>query len=85
MVSMLITAGREFTHYSMRQCICNHLSEANFFSLLLDGSTDRGNIDNEIFLVWFDKNGVSEKVCTKSSYFQVCKPSSVTAQRACWT
>ena len=38
-------------------------------------------IDNELFLfVWFDKDGTSEKVCTKSTYFQVCKPNSVTAE-----
>ena len=78
------TSCREFTHYiadSVRQQLCNCLSTVNFFSLLLDGSTDCGNIDNELFLVvWFDKLGTSEKVCTKSSYFQVCKPNSVTAE-----
>ena len=27
------------------------LTKAKFFSLLLDGSTDKGNIDNEVLLV----------------------------------
>ena len=78
-------AAREFTHYiaeSVRHHLCNCLtcSTANFFSLLLDGSTDSGNTENELFLiVWFDQNGANEKVCTRSSYFQVCKPSSVSA------
>ena len=65
----------------MRQHSCNCLSTANFFSLLLDGSTDSGNTENEVFLiVWFDQNGGNEKVCTQSSYFQVCKLSSVSAE-----
>lgn len=59
------------------QRVCN---SAKFFSLLLDGSTDCGNIENELFLVVRDGAAADEKVCTKSSYFQVCKPSSVTAQ-----
>ena len=38
---------------------------AKFFSLLLDGSTDRGNIDDQLFLVvWCDRNGSDEKVHT---------------------
>ena len=41
-----------------------------FFSLLLDGSTEKGNIDNElILLVWCDINGNDEKVHTRSDCF----------------
>ncbi len=37
---------------------------------MLDGSTDSGNIDNEIVLVvWFHQNGLDEKVYTRTSYF----------------
>ena len=56
------------------------LQSAKFFSLLMDGSTDAGNTDNELLLVvWFDKEGVGEKVCTRASYFTVSRPSSVCA------
>ena len=57
--------------------MCNCLSTA---TLLLDGSTDSGNTENELFLiVWFDQNGANEKVCARSNYL-VCKPSSVSAE-----
>ena len=48
-------AGKEFIHgviaESKRQELKQTLSNAKFFSFLLDGSTDTGNIDDEIFLV----------------------------------
>ena len=35
------------------------------FPLLLDGSTDKANIDNEVILVvWCDQDGTDEKVHT---------------------
>ena len=38
----------------------DHLKKAKFFSLLLDGSTDKGNIDNELVLVvWCEIDGNS--------------------------
>ena len=50
-------AGKDFVHF-IAETKCKHLlqnlAEAKFFSLLLDGSTDTGNIDNEVVLVvWF--------------------------------
>ncbi len=55
---------------SVREKLCLCLSAAQFFSLLLDGSTDSGNIDNIIVLVvWFHQNGLDEKVYTRTSYF----------------
>ena len=40
------------------------VAQAKFFSLLMDGSTDKGNADNEATLVvWCDPE--DEKVCTK--------------------
>ena len=53
----------------------------SFFSLLLDGSTDRGNIDNEVLLVvWCDPDGSDEKVHTRMDFFTVSRPQSVTAR-----
>lgn len=48
------TAGKEMIHCiaeSRRQELMKRLGDASFFSLLLDGSTDKGNIDNELILI----------------------------------
>lgn len=78
------TAGSSFVHYSaeaIREELGEKLRKAKFFSLLLDGSTDAGNVDNELVLVvWFDKDGTNEKVSTRTSHFKIMRPSTVTAQ-----
>ena len=52
------------------QVLLQKLSETKFFSLLLDGSTDKGNVDNEVLLaVWCDPDGSDEKVHTRMDYF----------------
>ena len=57
-----------------------NLQKAKFFSLLLDGSTDAANVDNELLLtVWLDKDGTGEKVCTRTSYLRIGRPSTVSA------
>ena len=46
-------AGKEMIHYiakSRRQELRQKLAKGKFFSLLLDGSSDAANIDNEITL-----------------------------------
>ena len=76
------TAAKTFTYYiaeSERQKLLDTVQSAKFFSLM-DGSTDVYNVENELFLVvWFDKEGVREQVCTHSSYFSIKRPSSVSA------
>ena len=53
----------------------------SFFSLLLDGSTDAGNVDNEVLLaVWYDCNGSDQKVHTRMEYLTVVRPQSVTTK-----
>ena len=46
------------------------LSRANFFSLIMDASTDKGNVDDEIFLVIYcDVDGCDENgfpLCAKT-------------------
>lgn len=45
------TSGKEMIHYvakSKRQELMKKFGDVSFFSLLLDGSTDKGNIDNEL-------------------------------------
>jgi len=77
------TAARSFTSFiaqAKRNELADKLQAAKFFSLLLDGSTDAGNVDNELLLaVWFDKDGVGEKVYTRTSYLCISRPSTITA------
>ena len=72
------TAGKEFIHYiakARREELKQRLFNAKFFSVLLDGSTDKGNIDNEVILVvWCERDGVDEKVHTRMEYFTVVRP-----------
>ena len=68
-------AGKDFMHYiamAKRQVLLQKLTKAKFFSLLLDGSTDKGNVDNEVLLaVWCDPDGTDEKVHTRMDYLMV--------------
>ncbi len=77
-------AGKEFVHYiaeSNRQDLLSSISNAKFFSLLMDGSTDQRNTDNELLLVlWCDTNGADEKIHTRMSFLSVHKPQHVTAE-----
>ena len=42
------------------------IQKADFFSLLLDGSTDERNRDNELLLaVWYDPGGKDERIHTR--------------------
>jgi hypothetical protein len=64
-------ACKTFTHYiaeSWRQQLCQKLHQAKFFSVLMDGSTDRGKSDDEVFMVvWCDTKCDDEKINTKIS------------------
>ncbi len=77
-------AGKTFCHFideSRIEELVENLSNAKLFSLLMDGSTDSGNIDDEMFLVlWCDVNGSDEKVHTNMSFFAVSRPKQVNAQ-----
>lgn len=40
----------------------------------MDGSTDKGNIDDELFLVlWYDIDGADEMVHTRMRFFAVAR------------
>ena len=68
-------AGKDFVHYiamAKQQVLLQHLTKAKFFSLLLDGSTDKGNINNKVLLaVMCDPDGTDEKVHTRMDYLTV--------------
>ena len=54
--------------------------QAKFFSLLIDGSTDKDNVDDEVFMVvWCDSSGTDKKMHTRTTYFHVCRPKTVDA------
>ena len=48
---------------------------SQIFSILMDGSTDSGNIDNDTN----DTNNSDKKVHIKTEYFHVLRPASVAA------
>lgn len=70
-------------HYmaeTKRQQVVQTIRNTKFFSLLLDGSTDKGNIDNELILVvWCDANG-NDRIRTKISHLNIVRPKTVSAQ-----
>ena len=76
-------AGKVFSHYiaeSQRKDMLKLIAEAKFFSLLIDGSTDKSNCDNEIFMaVWCNIDGKDEKIHTQTTYFHVGPPHTVDA------
>ena len=64
-----------------RQDLHTSLSKAMFFSLMMDGSTDSSNADNELLLVlWCDPDGEDERIHTRISYLSVYKPPHTTAE-----
>jgi len=68
------------TCHQQEQLMTN-LSRSKFFSLQADGSTDAGNIEDELFLVLhFHSHSTDEKVHVLNSFFTVRKPKSGTGQ-----
>lgn len=49
--------------------------------MLLDGSTDKDNIDDEVFLVvWCDRDASDQKIHTRMAYLIAFRPQAVTGQ-----
>ena len=73
-----------FCHFiaeSRRQDLRTVLTSTKLFSILMDGSTDKGNIDDELFLVLYcDTDGNDQKVHTRTRFLTVARPQAVTAQ-----
>ena len=70
MVSILEPPTRVIAE-AKRQELADTLTKAEFFSLLMDGSTDKGNCDNELLLaVWCDSDGKDERVHTRMSFLR---------------
>ena len=72
---------KTFCHF-IDQSKREQLTEAQVFSILINGSTDTGNIDDEMFLVfWCDTDCDDELVHYNMSYFAVGRPKQVDRQR----
>ena len=80
------TSARSFTHFiaqAQQMKLDIALQQAKLFSILLDGSMDSKNIENELLLVvWFDKDiqANGERVVTKTSYLKITRPSTGNAK-----
>ena len=76
---------KPFCHYNIiaetnRETLAKSISTAKFFSILMDGTTDIGVVDDEMFLaVWCEVDGSDERVHTRLSYFSLNRPKEVTA------
>ena len=74
--------AKTFCHYTAetrRQDLAENLTSAKFFSLLMDGTCDSGNIDNKMLLVvWCDTESSDEKVHTRMTYFSLTRPKDAT-------
>lgn len=64
-----------------REILSHVLSNAKFFSLQADGTTDSGRIEDELFLVvYFDPRCDNQQVCIQNKFFSVRRPSSGSAE-----
>jgi hypothetical protein len=78
-------SARSFTQYiakSQRQQFCSSLSESCFFfSLLMDGTTDTANLEDElIVIVYCRKNDAMKRITSCARYLAVINPPRVDAQ-----
>ena len=71
----------KFIARGQQEQLTTALSRSKFFSLQADGSTDAGNIEEELFLVlFFDPYSKDGKVHVRDSFFTVRHLSSGTSQ-----
>ena len=71
-------SARNFVHYiaeSQRQQLLASLSSCHFYSILMDGSVDKGRVENELFVILFckkDENLQEVRIC--AGYFCILEP-----------
>lgn len=74
---------RNFIHYiaeSQRQQFHASLASCHFHSVLMDSSTDKGRIENELFVILFSKrDDALQEVKTCARYFCVLEPAKADA------
>lgn len=77
-------SAKLFTHYiaeAQRQQLMQALSKTKFYSFLMDGSTDAGNIEQELVVLQLCKiDDASEEIKSYTRYLSVASPKSVDAR-----
>lgn len=72
-----------FLHYiaeSQRQGFHQSLSDTKFYSILMDASTDKGKIENELFAILYcQRDDATEEIRSCARYFSVVEPSKCNA------
>ncbi len=73
-----------FVHYiakEQRDHVQSVLAKSKFFSIQADGSTDSGNVEDELYVVlYFDSSGSDGKVHVRSKLFAVRQPKGCNAK-----
>ena len=69
-----------FTAEARRQELMTIFSSVKFFSILMNGTTDKGNIDHLCLVLHCDTTSSDEKVHTWISYLTVARPQTVIAE-----
>lgn len=76
-------SAKTFTHFiadSQRQDLFHKLSSTPFYSFLMDGSTDTGNVEDELIaLLYSIKDDVAQEVRSCARYFAVQEPTKADA------
>ena len=71
-------SAKPFTHYiaqSQRNSFLHSLSNSHYFSFLMDGTTDSGKVEDELFVVLYCKqDDVVKEIRTCARYLSVVTP-----------
>jgi len=71
-------SAKEFVHYiaeSKRQSILSSVQKAVFYSILMDGSTDSSNTENEmLFVMWCEVNDKDHTIYSRMTYLSMYTP-----------
>ena len=71
----------DFIALERQQAIVNSLASAKFFSLQLDGSTDVGNVEDEVFLAVFcDLHSADGRLHVHNEFLTIRRPSRSNAE-----
>ena len=67
-----------FVHYiaeSQRQDFHHQLSSCHFYSMLMDGSVDKGQVENELMVILYcNRDDTSQEMKTCAQYYSVLEP-----------
>ena len=71
-------SAKVFSHYiaeGQRQKLLESLSVSRFYSFLMDGSTDKGNVEDELIVILYStKDTAAEEVKTHARFFSLQEP-----------